>query len=275
MDRLGAQQPSAAPPVEEPSQGFSFSTPTEFVDLPSRGKYYPEGHPLRGKEQAEIRFMTAKDEDILSSKALLKNGMAIERFVKNILADPSINTDTLLVGDKNAILVASRITGYGELYEAKTVCPSCASTSDQEYDLTSLDVYHGDDWGEYDVRPNGDNFIVTVPQTKVEVEVQLLTSRDEQYLTKLTESKKKKKMPESNLTDQLKLIIVSVNGYDDGKSINTFVDGMPAKDSTYLRRAYEKLVPNIDLSVPFSCPSCGFEQEVSMPFTAAFFWPNR
>jgi len=82
-------------------------------------------------------------------------------------------------------------------------------------------------------------------------------------------------MPESNLTDQLKLIIVSVNGYDDGKSINTFVDGMPAKDSTYLRRAYEKLVPNIDLSVPFSCPSCGFEQEVSMPFTAAFFWPNR
>ena len=275
MDRLGAHQPADAPPVEESNPGFSFSTPTEFVDLPSRGKYYPEGHPLRDKEQVEIRYMTAKDEDILSSKTLLKNGMAIERFVKNILVDPAINTDTLLVGDKNAVLVASRITGYGEIYEAKTMCPSCTATSKQEYDLETLDVYYGDDWGDYEVRPNGNNFVITVPQTKVAVEVQLLNSRDEQYLAKLTESKRKKKLPESALTDQLKLIIVSVNGYNDGKSINTFVDGMPAKDSAYLRRAYEKLVPNVDLSVPFSCPSCGFEQEVSMPFTAAFFWPNR
>ena len=275
MDRLGAQPPADAPPVEEPSQGFSFSTPTEFVDLPSRGKYYPEGHSLRDKEQAEIRFMTAKDEDILSSRTLLKNGLAIERLVKNILVDRTIDTDTLLVGDKNAILVASRITGYGDSYEARTMCPSCTTTTNQEYDLSSLSVYYGGEWGEFDVRQQDESFVVTVPQSKVEVEVRLLTSKDEQHLSKLTESKRKKKLPENNLTDQLKHIIVSVNGHSDGKSITTFVDGMPARDSSYLRKAYEKIVPNIDLSVPFNCSSCGFEQEVSMPFTAACFWPNR
>ena len=275
MDRLGARPPADVPPVEESNPGFSFSTPTEFVDLPSKGKYYPEGHPLRDQEQVEIRFMTAKDEDILSSRTLLKNGMAIERFVKNILADRSINTDTLLVGDKNAILVASRITGYGEVYEAKTVCPSCTATSKQTYDLSDLSIYSGQDWDEYDVQPKGTNFVITVPQTKVEVEVRLLTSKDEQYLTKLAEHKSKKKLPESGLTDQLKCIIVSVNGYSDQKSVNTFVEGMPAKDSAYLRGAYDKIVPNVDLSMPFSCQSCGYEQEVTMPFTAAFFWPNR
>jgi len=245
------------------------------VDLPTRGRFYPEGHPLHGQEQVEIRFMTAKDEDILSSKTLLKKGLAIERFLQNILIDKSVDINTLYIGDKNAILVASRITGYGAEYTTRTTCPACTTTADYKFDISGMNVYDGDDWDDYDIRVQGENFIVTVPTSKVEVEVRLLSSRDEQYLSKLTENKKKKGFPEAALTDQMKLLTVSVNGHSDQKSISTFVDAMPARDSMYLRKAYEKIIPNIDLKRPFSCSACGFEQEVTLPFTADFFWPKR
>ncbi len=88
-------------------------------------------------------------------------------------------------------------------------------------------------------------------------------------------SKKRKNLPESNLTDQLRMMIVSVNGHADQKSIQAFINGLPARDSRYLRAAYEKVVPNVDMTQLFSCASCGFEQEVSVPFTADFFWPKR
>ena len=130
QDRLGAVNKGEEPPVQQQpqqvEQTLQFVTPTEFVELPSRGKFYPEGHPLHNTEIIEIRHMTAKDEDILTSAALLKKGLAIDRFLQNIIVDKSINIADLLVGDKNAIIVASRISGYGAQYEAGISCPSCA-----------------------------------------------------------------------------------------------------------------------------------------------------
>ena len=274
-ERLGARKAPDAPPAEQTSGGFQFATPTEFVDLPTRGKNYPEGHPLHNLDQVEIRFMTAKDEDTLSSRTLLKKGLAIERFLQNIFIDKSIDVNTLTIGDKNAVLIASRITGYGPEYVTNVTCPACGTTNRHEFDISDLDVYHGDEWEDYDIQSHGENFIVKVPYSKVDVEVRTLTSRDEQYLSKLTESKKKKGLPEASLTDQMKMIVVSVNGHTDSKSVATFVDGMPARDSIYLRKAYERVVPNIDLTRPFGCSACGFEQEVTLPFTADFFWPKR
>ena len=96
---------------------FSWSVPTEFVDLPSKGQYYSQNHPLNGRESLEIRYMTAKEEDILTSRALLKEGVALDRMLTNILVDKDINIDDILLGDKNALLVAARKTGYGPDYE--------------------------------------------------------------------------------------------------------------------------------------------------------------
>ena len=277
QERLGARQSADSVPSVGPSENtFSFATPTEFVELPTGGKHYPEGHPLHSQEHVEIRYMTAKDEDILSSKTLLRKGIAIERLIQNIFVDKSIDTNTLYIGDKNAILVATRITGYGAEYKTRTTCPACTTTADFEYNLSELNVYKGEDWEDYAIKNHTDDrYIITLPQTKVDVEVRLLTSKDEIYLSGLIASKKKKNLPESNLTDQLKMMIVSVNGHADQKSIQAFINGLPARDSRYLRTAYEKVVPNVDMTQLFSCGSCGFEQEVSMPFTAAFFWPNR
>ena len=116
-DRLGTKSidGDTPPQTREAHSGasFSFSTPTEFVELPSGGRFYPQEHPLHGKGEIEIRHMTAKDEDILTSETLIKKGIAVERLLQNVIVDKSIDVASLLVGDKNALVIATRVTGYG------------------------------------------------------------------------------------------------------------------------------------------------------------------
>ncbi len=259
---------------------LDFTCPTEFVDLPSEGRFYPENHPLHKTDSIEIRFMTAKDEDILTSRSLLKKGIAIDRFLQNIIIDKKIQVADLLVGDKNALVVASRITGYGSDYNTKVACPSCGTSQNYEFNLNESDINVG---GSESLGPESDavhqtdnnTWLIECPKSQVTVEVRLLTGVNEKFMLKSQAMKKKQKLPESLLTDQLRQIIVSVNGNTEPKNINRFIDIMPALDSRYLRALYEKLMPNIDLTQEFECHSCGFEQEMEVPFTTDFFWPKR
>jgi hypothetical protein len=125
--------------------GFSFVVPTEFVELPSQGKFYPEGHPLRGARYIEIKQMTAKEEDILTSRTLLKKGVALDRVISNLIVDKRIDPDSLLVGDRNAIIIATRVSGYGNEYTTKVTCPNCATVQEYNFDLNDASIYHGDD----------------------------------------------------------------------------------------------------------------------------------
>ena len=120
QDRLGGvQQPDTSPPPQQGGGGFSFVIPTEFVDLPSLGRFYAQNHPLHGKDSIEIKQMTAKEEDILTSRTLLKKGVALERLLQSIIVDKTIDPKTLLIGDRNAIIVAARVSGYGNDYSTK------------------------------------------------------------------------------------------------------------------------------------------------------------
>ena len=256
---------------------LSFTTPTEFVDLPSEGRLYPEGHPLENETTLEIRHMTAKDEDILSSRSLLKQGVAIDRLLKNIIVDKRINPEELYVGDKNAVLVAARCSGYGEDYKTQIICPSCMNHQEVDFDLSEKKIYKGGDFQDYDVEETGTGtYMIKLPFLQMDVEVRLLTGKQEKYLVKLTENKKKKKLPEATSTDQFKLMIVSVQGKTDSKTIGSLVDHMPAKDARYLRAAYDRISPNIELKQHFLCSICSFEtDELEVPFTSDFFWPKR
>ena len=284
QERLGIKDGGENPPIPQATSSpqsqpaLQFVTPTEFVDLPSKGKFYPASHPLCNAEVVEIRYMTAKDEDILSSQTLLKKGIAIDRFLQNILVDKSIDINSLLVGDKNAITVAARVTGYGSHYPAQVACPACSKVSEKKYDLNEAITSNIDEEeleNKYNVRKTENNtFIFPLERSKVDVEVKLLTSKDEAVLLKFLEKKRKNKLPETPLTDQLRAMIVSINGNSTEEYVNSFINNMPAMDSKYLRTAYQKIVPNIDLSQLFSCPDCGYEGEVDMPFGATFFWPR-
>jgi hypothetical protein len=265
-----------APAVAEVQNTLDFSTPTEIVDLPSKGKFYPEGHPLHNQETIEIKFMTAKDEDILTSPTLLKKGLAVDRFLQNVIINKRININTLLSGDKNAILVASRINGFGADYTTKVTCPACMTVSENTFDLSEVQEYLGDNFEDHDVSPTEHGtFVVKLPRTALEVEVRLLTSRDENELAAKIKQNKKRSVHETNLTDQLRKIILSVNGVDELKVINQFLANLPAFDSRYLRAAYLRVVPGLDMTQDFICDACGFEKEVDIPLTVDFFWAKQ
>ena len=273
-DRLGVKDEGQTPPItlEENNQSpLQFVSPTEFVDLPTKGKFYSQDHPLHNKDTIEIRYMTAKDEDILTSKTLLKKGVAIDRMLSNLLVDKNIKIEDLFIGDKNALIVASRIGAYGADYETKVTCPACGSTSEHSFNLEEIETREVDQ----EIRiSNEGTFVVKLPRTKVEVECGLITGTQEKQLSLAAEKRKKHKLPETTLTALLKTFIVSLNGETDKEVIEKFVNNMPALDSKYLRAVYDKVVPNIDLKQTFQCDSCDADSTIDMPFSVQFFWPN-
>lgn len=279
-DRLGLGD-DTSPEQSDPTPAFmgkpgplTFSTPTEFVELPSGGRFYPENHPLHNREELEIRHMTAKQEDILSSQTLLKKGLAIDRFLESVIVGNNINTLDLLVGDRSALLVAARITGYGEEYATEVTCPSCGERSRFTFDLSKHSLYKGGDELEEITWTDSGTFMTRLPGLKVNVEMRLLTGKDEQYLLKMSQNKKRKKLGETATTDQLRMTIVSVEGRSDPGSINALVEHLPAKDSRYLKEVFTKATPNIDLTQDFECSNCLHQQELEVPLTAEFFWPK-
>ena len=271
--RLSAGADPAPAVADEAKPSLDFATPTELVNLPSKGRFYSEAHPLHNQETVEIKFMTARDEDILTSPSLLKNGLAIDRFLQNVIRNQRINVSSLLTGDKNAILVSSRINGFGADYTTKVTCPNCTAVNEHTFDLDHIDQYDGSDFGDYDIVPTDHNtFIIKLPRTQFEVEVRLMTGKDENELAAKMQTKRKRAHIETNATDQLKKLIVSVNGVTDLLTIHQVVNNLPAFDSRYLRNAYLQVTPGLDMTQYFACESCGFEKEVDIPLTVDFFW---
>jgi hypothetical protein len=285
--RLGMPEGSAPqhsdPPIgiaplqelDSNTSSLSFTVPTEFVELPSKGLLYAEGHPLHAQSVVEIRHMTAKDEDILSSRALLKQGIAVERFLKSILIEKSINTDSLLIGDRNAILVAARVSGFGPEYDTKVICPMCFSHGRHTFNLEEIDVSLGDDYQDFDIdRVANGNVIITTPKTKVQVECQPLTGFHEKQLAAQRQHAKKHKLPDRSATAQLTLSIVSINGNKNNSEVRNFIENMPVVDSRYIRKAIEICTPNIEIRDIFECDECGASADMEVPFTTDFFWPR-
>jgi len=274
---VAAAAVASQPQAHEPRRGsLEFVCPTEMVELPSQGNFYPEGHPLFGEETIEIKHMTAREEDLLTSKSLLKKGTALDRLLESVIVDKRIKAEDLLVGDKNAVLVATRISGYGSEYTTNVNCPNCGVQTRYEFDLEEQTVQSGGIEGRSDVTQNGSGtFYIDCPVTGWKVEVCPMTGREEKALARSVEAKKKKKMPEDMLTTQLQLFITSINGETDRHVINKAVYMMPAKDSRHLRTIYQDIMPNVDLTQHYSCEECDYEGDMEVPFTTDFFWPKR
>ncbi len=274
LSKEESTKPADADPVAAMGDGaLTFTTPTEFVELPSGGEYYPEGHRLHGEGTVEIKFMTAKEEDILTSKTLIKQGVALERLLKSVIVDRSIDPSTMLTGDRNALLIAARKSGYGEEYNAKINCPNCNSVNEICYDLDSIDVIHPEE--DESVRWNSEgNMIIQLPLSKLEVEAKLLTGKDEMYLSRTQESKRKKKLLETSIQDVLKTMIVSVNGDTSKEVLNAFITKVPARDIKHLREVYKRNTPNVEMNHDFECENCGYGTVLEVPFTVEFFWPR-
>jgi hypothetical protein len=264
-----------APLIDNQSEDsmFSFVAPTEFVDVPSKGLLYSPDHPLYGVDTIEIKHMTAKEEDLLTSEALIRKGLALDRLLQSVIVDSSIKVNDLLVGDKNALLIATRITGYGPHYNTTITCPSCAEKKEDNIDLATLSLKEANLPENASLTDEG-TYIVSFEDFKLDVEIRLLKGSDEQEVGQRRQKRRKLKLPETNITDQLEAMIVSVNGFTERTAIKQFCEACPASISRQIRTAYEEAMPDLDLTHEFECDNCGYMGKVGMPLTAAFFWPD-
>lgn len=252
---------------------FGFEVPVEAVPLPSKGKVYGTDSPLYGQETVDISAMTAVQEDILTSRALIKKGTVISELLKSCIMTPGVNPDELLAGDRNAVMVAHRITGYGREYTAEVVCESCTERVEAEFDLAGLSIKR------LTIEPveEGQNlFEFELPVSKKKIQFKFLTGADEQDLLQEADRRRKKMRfsSDSLVTGRLRRSLVSVDGITDRNKIAVFVRNMPAGDSRALRKFMEENEPGIDMRSWVECPMCGESQEVNMPIGAKFFWPD-
>jgi hypothetical protein len=277
-NRFGVQQQNiqdATPhniPVnfEQPKDQLSFIVPTEFIDLPSKGKFYPANHPLHKKETLEIKQMTAKEEDILTSRNLLKKGVALDKLIHSLVVDKNINPDSLTIEDRNAILISARITGYGNQYTTQVQCPNCEQKVKHNFDLNEKLPKEGEELS-VSTDENG-YFSVILPNSKWTVVCRALNGYDEKAILRYTESKKNTSAGDSTLMEQLKMMIVAIENVTDRELIENAIGSMRVADSKFLRSYYQKVVPSIDLNHTFLCSSCGADAVLEVPLTADFFW---
>tara|TARA_B100001059_G_C17835521_1_gene587808 strand:+ start:4067 stop:4915 length:849 start_codon:yes stop_codon:yes gene_type:complete len=251
---------------------FDFEIPQESVPLPSRGVIYSQEGPLHGQETIDIKPMTAREEDILTSRAYIKSGTVLTKLLQSCIVNKSIKPDDLISGDRNALLVSLRITGYGADYDVEVDCPECGTKSKQTFDLSQLAIKRL----EVDPVIQGENlFEVQLPVTKKTVRVKFLTGHDERDMMITNERKKKSGMKvETAITDRLSRSIVSVSGVTDRNKLNFFVKNIPARDSLALRRFLDKHEPGIVMKSWMTCSHCHEQSEVGLPMGASFFWPD-
>ena len=255
---------------------FGLDIPVESIPLPSKGVVYPPDSPLFGKETIDIRPMTAREEDILTSRALIKKGTVITELIKSCLIDKRINPEELLVGDRNALMTSLRITGYGADYNVEVGCPSCGEKSKQSFDLTQLPIKR---LAEDPVAEGSNCFECSISTGKegkdLKIRYRFLTGVDEREIQLLQERKKKKGFSADQLiTTRYQRQIVAVNNITDKSKIQMFIQKMPTRYSRALRKHMDENEPGVEMKAHMQCPHCFEESEVSMPIGASFFWPD-
>jgi|TARA_R110001592_G_scaffold74814_2_gene226988 hypothetical protein len=246
------------------SEDYKF--PTESVDLPSNGLVYSKDNPL-SSGKIEMKYMTAKEEDILTNQNYIKDGSVLDRLLKALIVSKEVNYDDLIVGDKNAIMIAARILGYGADYSFKY------ENEDITVDLQELTTIPLDE--SQLVEKNVNKFEYTLPHSNTPITFKLLSNRDDKAVKAEVKGLRKidkKSAPE--LSTRLKHMLLSINGDTDKSTIRKFVDNyMLARDSRSFREYIKTFQPDIDLKFNYESND-GIEREVSLPMTVSFFWPD-
>ncbi len=254
--------------------GQAYRVPVDLVKLPSRGAVYPVENALHRREAIEIRAMTARDEDILTSRALLKQGKAISTLLQSCIMDKSIDPDDMLTGDRNAVLIALRASGYGAEYGASVQCSDCDEEFEHEFHLGSFPIRFLD---AEPLQPGTNMFEFRLPRTGMAVRFRLLSGKDERDLSQQAEKRKKALGPaalESNVTSTLLHHIISIDGEADRGKLARLIKDIPAGDSLALRTHIARMAPGLDMIATAECPACLSSVEVEMPLGADFFWPD-
>ena len=240
--------------------------PSEIIDLPSGGVVYPKDSPL-SKGKIEIKYMTAKEEDILTSQNLIKKGVVIDVLLNSLILTEGITAEDLIIGDKNAVMVASRILAYGPEYEVELTNPETDEKFKHTFNLTECpfkELPEGVDYSQ-------NLFEMELPISKKKIQFKLLSGKDEKAID-LQLKKTKKFGSSTEITTRLRHAIVSVDGDDTLAVITTFINNMLSRDSLALRQYIAKIAPDVVLEQDVDME--GELVTVDIPLTTEFFWPT-
>lgn len=265
------RQQLMAASIQQQNQA-SYQTPTEIVELPSKGLFYPEGHPLHNVDSVEIKFMTTKEEDILSSPSLVEKGIVFDKLLESIIVDKRIDPSLLLTGDRNAVLAKARISAYGPEYSFGAFCSSCSTQ--QRIDHVFSELKNKEiDANRFEME---DGLVkVVLPKSGATVHLKLLSGQDEKEIQAEQRRRAKANMPEEQLVMMYRKLIVKVNNNDDLFAIANFVNSMPIMDSRFLRKFYSEIKPDLDLTYRFECRKCGHVDDGGVvSINGDFFWPD-
>jgi hypothetical protein len=254
-------------------EDFGWEVPVETVPLPSRGVIYPKGSYFHNRETVDIRAMTAREEDILTSRALVKKGTIINELIRSCISDRGVDPQDLVSGDRNALMVAIRITGYGSEYRVEASCEKCGHRGPQTFDLGGLSIKRLE---VEPAIPNENRFTFDLPVTKKRVTFKILTGRDQEEIAAHA-AKMRSVLPDSPdtaITSFIERSIVAVGDVTERTKISMFVKNMPAQDSRLLRKHVREIEPGIDLTCDMTCISCGEASRVEMPIGPTFLWPD-
>lgn len=255
------------------SSNLEWDVPVETAPLPSKGLIYDSESFFHMKETVDIKSMTAKEEDILLSAAYQKKGTALDELIKSCIGKIGVDPDDLIFGDKNALLISIRVTGYGSDYDANITCPACGDRREYRFNLTNLEINR---LGAEPIEEGKNAFLFYLPVSKKKVVFKLLTGHDERKrdMEALQISKTMGINSVGAVTSNLYHSIISIDGIEDEIKIRKFVDSMPAKDSKALREYMTNIQPGIDSNVKHTCENCGHSTTVYLPFTRKFFFPD-
>ena len=253
--------------MAESQYGF----PTEVLSLPSKGLLYPEDSPLRSGT-IDVKYMTAKEEDILTSSNLIQQGVVIDKLLESVIATPEVNLNDMLIGDKNALMLGTRILGYGKNYEVIITDPDSREKVEYSVDLTTLEHKKIDE----SIFENGNNFEYELPNSKRVLQFKLLTQGDEKEINAILKGYEKIQDltgVSMGLTTRLKYQIQSIDGESDQKKIDNFVDNeFLALDTRAFRKHIDSITPDIELKFDYTSQA-GNLHKIDVPLGIEFFWP--
>ena len=254
--------------MEEQVTENKFKFPTEVVELPSKGLIYPKDNPL-SSGKVEMKYMTAKEEDILTNQNYISKGIVLDKLIESLIVS-KVDINDIIIGDKNALLIASRVLGYGKDYTFRAYNSDTKQIEDFTVDLTTLN--------DKNLDPNNlieegiNNFSFELPHSKTSITFKILTHGDEKKIDREIQGLQKinkESIPE--ISTRLKYTITSVDGDTEKKTIREFVDKyMLARDSRALRAEIARVSPDVNLKYVGE----GAEEGINIPVNLSFFWPD-
>ena len=247
----------------------NYDFPTEVISLPSQGKCYPESNPL-SKGTIEIKYMTAKEEEILASQNLVRKGVVIDKLFESIIVD-NVNIDDIVLGDKNAILLAARLLGYGPEYKIE-VTDEYGDPQEVTVDLSKVQTKEVD----LELLSSENKYEFTTPHGKNKLEFKILTHGDEKKIdADIKALQRLNKGISAELTTRYRYMILSVDGESDTKSITNFINNkFITRDTKAFREYIGKITPDINMEFDYENPTTGEKEKRPIPMGVGFFWPT-